>query len=86
MSQQSILIDTGVVVSGLNKERLAQAGQKGSPLKDWTGRKLMEVQGLPLRLNGSACVQEQLAEEKSSVDVMVADTSTADFIIGRDFL
>ena len=50
------------------------------------GRKLVGVQGKPLKLYGSTCVQVQLAAEKFSVEVIIAETPTADHIIGRDFL
>ncbi len=50
------------------------------------GRKLVGVQGKPLNLYGSACVEVQLATEKFKVEVIIAETPTADLILGRDFL
>jgi len=63
-----------------------KAKQDGSELGDAEGRKLVGIQGKPLQLYGSACVQVQLAAEKFPVEVMVAETPTVDMIIGRDFL
>jgi len=82
----SILIDTGAATSVLNRDLWDKAKQDGSELGDAEGRKLAGVQGKPLQLYGSACVQVQLAAEKFPIEVMVAETPTVDMIIGRDFL
>lgn len=82
----SILIDTGAATSVLNRDLWDKAKQDGSELGDAEGRKLVGVQGEPLQLYGSACVQVQLAAEKFPVEVMVAETPTVDMNIGRDFL
>jgi len=82
----SILIDTGAATSVLNRDLWDKAKQDGSELGDAEGRKLAGVQGKPLQLYGSACVQVQLAAEKFPIEVMVAETPTVDMIIGWDFL
>ena len=82
----SILIDTGAATSVLSKDLWDKAKGSGSELGDAAGRKLVSVQGKPLQLYGSACVQLQLAAEKFPVEVMVAEIPTIDMIIGRDFL
>ena len=39
-----------------------------------------------MHLYGRTCVYVELSSEKFQVDVIVADTPTADLITGRDFL
>lgn len=82
----SILIDTGAATSVLNKVVWGKARGDNAQLKGVPGRKLVGVEGKPLQLYGSACIQVQLATEKFSVEVVVAETPTADLILGRDFL
>ena len=82
----SILIDMGAATSVLNKASWDRAKGSRSNLIGVDGRKLVGVQGKPLKLYGSTCVQVQLAAEKFSVEVIIAETPTADLIIGRDFL
>lgn len=82
----SILVDTGAATSVLNKGLWDKSKGSRSGLKGTAGRKLVGVQGEPLELYGSACVEIQLANEEFPIEVMVAETPTADLILGRDFL
>ena len=70
----------------MNKDIWDRTKESGSELKDVTGRRLVGVEGNPLNLYGSAHIRVQLATEKFSVEVIVAETPTADLILGRDFL
>ena len=49
-------------------------------------RQLVSVQGTPLHLHGSASIQLELLPETFNITAVVADTPTADVILGQDFL
>ena len=55
-------------------------------LESVAGRRVVGVQGTPIPLHGKAHVLLGLSSEKFQVDAIVADTPTADVILGRDFL
>ena len=82
----SILIDTGAATSILNKDLRDKAKERESELRGMTGRKLVGVQGNPLTLYGRACIKMCLAGEVFPIELMVAETPTADLILGRNFL
>ena len=63
-----------------------RAKEGGAQLEAIIGRKLVGVQGTPIPQHGKARVCLGLAAEKFDIDVIVADTPTADVILGRDFL
>lgn len=79
----SILLDTGAAMSVLSKTTWEKSGGE---LREVTGRRLVGVQGDLLQLYGSVWVKVLLATEMFCADVVVAETPTADLIIGRDFL
>ena len=78
----SILVDTGAATTVLSKGMWDRAKEKGMQLHD---RILVGVQGTSLHLHGSAHIQPKLPPEKFCVNVIVADTPTADVILGCDF-
>ena len=82
----NILVDTGAATTVLSKDMWDRSREQGAKLRSVTDRKLVSVQGTPLRLHGKAYIQIELPPEKFWIDVIVADTPTADVILGRDFL
>ena len=82
----NILIDTcaaATIVSGKVWEIIRSPGAE---LTSATGKKLVGVQGTPLKLNGMTHIDIELCSEKFSSDVIVADFFATDNILGRDFL
>ena len=79
----NILVDT---VTVLSKGMWDHSKGPGAHLQTTAERKLVGVQGTPLQLHGTARVQLELPPDKFWVKVIVADTPTADMILGRDFL
>lgn len=82
----NILVDTGAATTVLSKDMWERSKKQGATLQGITNRKLVGVQGTPLHLYGGTCIQLELPPEKFQVNVVVADTPTADVILGRDFL
>ena len=82
----SILVDTGAVATVLSKAMWDRAKEQGAQLQSITDRRLVGVQGTPLHLHGSTHIQLELPPETFRVSVIVAETPTADVILGRDFL
>ena len=82
----SILVDTGAATTVLSKCMWDRAKGQRTQLQSVANRKLVGVQGAPLQLHGIARIQLELPPETFSVSVVVADTPTADVILGRDFL
>ena len=82
----SILVDTGAVTTVLSKAMWDHAKEPGAQLQSITDWRLVGVQGAPLRLHGSTYVQLELPPEAFQINVIVAETPTADVILGRDFL
>ena len=82
----SILVDTGAATTVLNKCMWDHAKEQGMQLQSKIEQKLVGVQGTPLHFHGSARIQLELPPEKFWVNVIVADTPTADVILGHDFL
>ena len=82
----SILVDTGAAITVLSKCMWDRAKGDGAQIDSISGRRLVGVQGTPIPLHGKAHVLLGLSSEKFEVDAIVADTPTADVILGRDFL
>lgn len=82
----NILVDTGAATTVLSKDMWDRSKERGAQLQGIADRKLVGVQGTPLHLHGSARIQLELPPEKFWISVIVADTPTADMILGRDFL
>lgn len=82
----NILVDTGAAVTVLSKSTWDCAKGLGTQLQSTAERRLVGVQGTPLQVYGTARVQLELPPEKFWVEAIVADTPTADVILGRDFL
>lgn len=82
----SILVDTGAATTILSKNMWDRAGGQGVQLHGISDRRLVGVQGTPLHLHGGGRIKLGLPLQEFWVDVIVADTPTADVILGRDFL
>ena len=63
-----------------------RARDQGAQLQNITDQKLVGVQGAPLYLHGRTQIQFELPPERFSISVIVADTQTADVILGCNFL
>ena len=82
----SILVDTGAAITVLNKCRWDRTKEEEAQLDSISGRRLVGVQGIPIPLVGRAHILLGLSSEKFVVDAIVADTPTADVILGTEFL
>ena len=82
----SILVDIRVATTVLSKGMWDQVKEKEVQLQTVSDWRLVRVQGTSLYLHGSAHIQLELPPEKFSVNVIVADTPSADVILAHDFL
>ena len=82
------LVDTGATTSILNKniwERLNQQNSTRS-LMAATGKKLVGVEGSPLKVLGTGIFNIAFEQQQFNVNFLVADSLTTEAILGRDFL
>ena len=82
----NILLDTGAAATVLSKSMWDRSKNHDAQLRCVADRRLVSVQGTPLHLHGSASIQLELPPETFNITAIVADTPTADVILGRDFL
>ena len=82
----NILLDTGAAATVLSKNMWDRSKNHDAQLRCVADRRLFSVQGTPLHLHGSASIQLELPPETFNITAVVADTPTADVILGRDFL
>ena len=82
----NILIDTGAAATIVFNNVWEKMRSPGAELTSATGKKLVGVQGTPLRLNSITHIDIELCSEKFSSGVIVADSLATDIILGRDFL
>ena len=82
----NILLDTGAAATVLSKSMWDRSKNHDAQLRCVADRRLVSVQGTPLHLHGSASIQLELPPETFNITAVVADTPTADVILGRDFL
>ena len=84
----SFILDTGGAVTLLNKNVRQCVKPPFLELSPWTGRNLICMDGIKIKLLGSVGVVLQLRQIVFSTDVMVEDTCSpkADGILGLDFL
>ena len=61
-------------------------GESNHLLETWTGRRLVGVEGTPLRVEGVSTVELQFAGEIFCCPVLIASSLTSEAILGLDFL
>ena len=82
----NILIDTSAAATIVSSNVWEIIRSPGAELTSATGKKLVRVQGTPLKLNGTKNIDIELCSKKFSSDVIVADFLATNNILGRDFL
>ena len=81
------LVDTGVTASILNKNIWDRLNQHNShPLTEVTNKKLVGVEGSPLKVLGVVHFHVVFEQQQFNVDFLVADSLTTEAILGKDFL
>ena len=81
------LVDTGATTSVLCKDVWTKIDrQTGCTLTEVAGKKLVGVEGSPLKVLGAANVHVVLEQQQFDVCFLVADSLTTEAILGRDFL
>ena len=81
------LVDTGATASILNKNIWDRLNQHNShPLTEVTNKKLVGVEGSPLKVLGVVHFHVVFEQQQFNVDFLVADSLTTEAILGRDFL
>ena len=78
----NILIDTGAAATIVLSDVWEKIRSPGEKLISATGKKLVEVQGTPLQLNGTTHIDIELCRENFLSDVIVADSLATDIILG----
>ena len=74
-------------MSVLNKNIWTRLNQQTKyPLTEVTGKKLVGVEGTPLKVLGAAHFHVVFEQQQFNVYFLVADSLTAEAILGRDFL
>ena len=81
----SWLVDTGAASTILSKKIWDTLNTERKRLAPLTCN-LVDAQGTPLRLDGSAEVELQLGCRQFPVSVLIVESLTTDLILGRDFL
>ena len=82
----SLVIDTGAAVSLLRTDiwdRIQR--QKPSALNPWTGPRLVGAEGKPLQVWGCKQLTVTIAGQKFESQVIIADSLTAEGILGLNF-
>ena len=82
----SFLIDTGAGVCLLKDEVWNRVKPNGSVLKPLKVHGLVGVDGVPIKVQGSATISLSIAGQKFNHDFVIANQITTDAIIGLDFL
>ena len=83
----SLVIDTGAAVTLLWTDIWDRVQrQKPSALNPWTGPKLVGTDGRPLQVWGFKQLAVTIAGQKFESQVIIADSLTAEIILGLDFL
>ena len=81
------LVDTGATMSVLNKNIWTRLNQQTKyPLTEVTGKKLVGIEGTPLKVLGAAHFHVVFEQQQFNVYFLVADSLTTEAILGRDFL
>ena len=84
--QASFVVDTGAVVTLLDKTLWDKVNTTGQVLSTWTGPPLVRVEGTRLVMWGTTTTEIAFAGEIFQFPVLVASSLTADAILGMDFL
>ena len=80
------VLDTGAAVTLLHKNVWDRAKAPGTKLKPWDGPRLVRANGTAVVVHGYATLPIQLADKTYSTCVVVAESLTAEGILGLDFL
>lgn len=82
----SFLIDTGAGVSLLQGSVWDKIRPKDHKLRTVTVHRLVGVDGIPIRVRGSAWIQFSIGGMEFDHEFIIADHITAEAILGLDFL
>ena len=82
----SFLIDTGAGVCLLKDEVWNKVKPKGSILKPLKVHGLVRIDGIPIKVQGSATINLSIAGKTFNHDFIIANQITIDAILGLDFL
>ena len=82
----SSLIDTGAGVCLLKSEVWEKVKSKADTIEPITAHRLVGVDGIPIKVQGSATICFTIAGVKFQHKFIIADRITADAILGVDFL
>ena len=82
----SFLIDTGAGVCLLKSEVWERVKSEGDTLKPITAHRLVVVDDIPIKVQGSAIIQLIIAGVEFQHKFIIADQITTDAILGIDFL
>ena len=80
------LLDTGAAVSLLREDTWKRVNAGSRTLEPWNKKRLVSVDGTPLRTLGRAKVDLNLAGRTYRQEVLVVSALTAPAILGLDFL
>ena len=82
----TFLLDTGAAVSLLRKEVWDRISRQSVELEPWREKRLVGVEGTPLRVEGCVTVTAEMGGEQFDIRLVVVDQLTAEAILGLDFL
>lgn len=82
----SFLVDTGAGVSLLSKDVWDRLNRSEGTLKPVVTQQIVGVDGIPIRIEGSASVPVAIGKATFNHEFIVANEITAEAILGLDFL
>lgn len=81
------MVDTGAAVSLLGKDTWSLLGGTSKyTLQQWSGSRLVGVEGSPVPVHGVTVVEAELGGHMVNIDFVVVDGLKVESIIGLDFL
>ena len=80
------LVDTGAGMTLLRESTWEQIQSQATPLKPWTGRQLVSVNGSLLQVRGQTQVDIVLSGVQFKVQTLVVSPLSTEAILGLDFL
>ena len=82
----AFILDTGAAVTLLRRDLWDRGKRPQSTLEPWNGPQLVGANGTPIRVHGTAMVNLTMAHKTFPTQVVVAESLTAEAIMGLDFL
>ena len=85
-SPVSFILDTGVTISLIRRDKWDRVKVEGDDLEPWTGKKLVGAEGTALQIHCVTNIKIMVDGEMFTLRAIVADMLTTEAILGLDFM